>query len=174
MIVKFTTIIEQFKEQGEKTGWTYINIASTVAQQLKPGNKKSFRVKGKLDDHAIEQVALIPMGEGDFIMPLNATFRKAIKKNKGASVTVQLEVDNRPKELPAEFVECLQDEPEAYQFFKSLPNSHQTYFGNWISSAKTDETKAKRIAQSVSALAKKWNYGIMQREIKKNKEAFDF
>ena len=48
-MVSYSTTILKFDEQGEKTGWTYIVIPSAIAQKLKPGNKKSFRVKGKLD-----------------------------------------------------------------------------------------------------------------------------
>jgi hypothetical protein len=54
-----------------------------VAGKLMPGNKKSFRVKGKLDDQAIEKMALMPMGEGDFIMALKASIRKTLRKQKG-------------------------------------------------------------------------------------------
>jgi hypothetical protein len=38
-MVDFTTIILQFAEQGEKTGWTYIEIPADVAQEMKPGIK---------------------------------------------------------------------------------------------------------------------------------------
>src|SRR5688500_7949439 len=89
-MIRFTTTILQFGEMGEKTGWTYINIPSELSEKLKPGNKKSFRVKGKLDDYAIRGVALIPMGGGDFIMALNAEIRKGIKKRKGARLQVSL------------------------------------------------------------------------------------
>lgn len=92
-MIQFTTTISQFAEQGEKTGWTYIVITAAQAGKLMPGNKKSFRVKGKLDEHPIKKVALLPMGDGEFIMPLNATIRKAIRKRKGDKLKVQLEVD---------------------------------------------------------------------------------
>lgn len=81
-MVNFVTSILKFDQQGEKSGWTYITIPAKIAEQLQPGNKKSFRVKGKLDDHAINGVALLPMGGGDFIMALNADLRKAIGKKK--------------------------------------------------------------------------------------------
>lgn len=59
-MVQFTAVIQQFAEQGEKTGWSYVTIPADIAQKLKPGNKKSFRVKGKLDAHPIAQQALLP------------------------------------------------------------------------------------------------------------------
>ena len=171
-MVQFATTILQFGEQGEKTGWSYIDIPASMAQQLKPGNKKSFRVKGRLDDHEIKCISLMPMGDGDFIMALNATLRKAIKKNKGTKLIVQLEADNNRPKAPAELRECLKDEPEALAFFKRLPFSHQNYFGNWIRAAKTDATRAKRIAQCVNALSKKFDFGQMLRSLKKDKENF--
>ena len=41
-MVRFSTIIKKFADQGEKTGWTYIEIPHTIADQLKPGIKKHF------------------------------------------------------------------------------------------------------------------------------------
>jgi hypothetical protein len=162
-MIRFTAKIEQFESMGEKTGWTYIRIPAPLAQQLKPGNKKSFRVKGKLDDHPVKSVALLPMGEGDFIMALNATVRKAIRKQKGATLTVGLEVDQAVLKPPKDLLDCLADEPGALDYFKSLPGSHQNYFGNWIKSAKTEGTRAKRIARVVDAMLKHWDYGQMIR-----------
>ena len=166
-MVQFTTIIQRFDKQGEKTGWTYIQIPVKIAQQLKPGNKKSFRVKGKLDNHSIRAVALIPMGDGDFIMALNADMRKKIGKQKGDKLKVQLQVDEKLPELCADLLECLDDEPHAKEYFDSLPFSHRLYFSKWIESAKTAPTKAKRIAQAVTALSRNWGFPEMLRANKK-------
>jgi hypothetical protein len=149
---------------GEKTGWSYIEISVRQAAQLKPGTKKSFRVKGKLDGHVIKQVALIPMGNGGFIIPFNATFRKATGKKHGDKLTVQLEEDKAAFQMSADFMACLEDEPLALRYFKTLTGSHQRYFSKWIDSAKTDATKAKRIAMAVNALARDMGYPEMLRE----------
>ncbi len=162
-MIRFNTTIQQFQEMGEKTGWSYIRIPAALAKQLKPDNKKSFRVKGKLDDHAISGVALLPMGEGDFIMALKAEIRKKLRKQKGDKLAVQLEVDTKKIEPPKDLLDCLADEPKALEYFKSLPKSHQNYFGNWIKSAKTATTRASRIARVVDAMLKKWDYGMMIR-----------
>ena len=168
-MVSFTATILKFGEKGEKSGWNYIEISHNTAEQLKPGTKTAFRVKGKLDDFAIKGVSLIPMGGGNFIMALNATMRKGIGKNKGAIVKVQLTID-APYEIIPELLECLSDEPHAMAFFKQLPRSHQNYFSKWIEAAKTDTTKAKRISQSVNAFLKQQGYGEMIRSLKKDKD----
>lgn len=162
-MIRFTAIIQRFARQGEKTGWTYIEIPADVARQLKPGNKRSFRVKGKLDKYPIEKAALLPMGEGDFILPLKAVVRKAIGKKHGDKITVEMQEDERELELDTDLMACLHDEPDALKFFQSLPGSHQRYFSKWIQDAKTEATRAKRIARTINAMCRKQNYGEMMR-----------
>jgi hypothetical protein len=171
-MIQFNATIEKFGKLGEKTGWTYILIPAALAQELNPGNKKSFRVKGKLDDWVFKQLALIPMGEGDFILALNAEIRKQIKKNKGARLSVQMAIDKSDVELSPNLMECLEDDPLAKAYFNKIPGSHQKYYSRWIESAKTDETKAKRIALALKALGRQMDYGSMIREDKAEREKF--
>ena len=166
-MIDFTATLNQFADQGEKTGWTYIEIPADLAQQLKPGTRKSFRVKGKLDNYKISGVALLPMGNGSFIMAINATIRKGIGKKKGAMVKVKLEVDKKEFQFNKDFMECLADEPAAAEFFQTLAGSHQRYFSKWIDDAKTVETKTKRIAWAVTALSKKQDFPEMLRSHQK-------
>ena len=162
-MVQFTTTILKFGSQGEKTGWTYIAIPAEAAQKLKPGNRREFKVKGKLDRHTINRQSVMPMGGGEFIMPLNATLRKAIGKRQGAMLKVQLEADESEFIFNNDFIACLEDDPVAKKFFDSLTGSHQRYFSKWIDSAKTEPTRVKRITMAVNALARKWGYPEMLR-----------
>lgn len=165
-IIKFTTTILRFGKHGEKTGWTYIVVPADVAQKLKPGNKKGFRVKGKLDDYLLSGKSILPMGKGEFILPIDLKIRNAIGKRHGAIVNVQLEVDKTEYQINKEFLECLNDEPDAIKFFNTLKGSHQRYFSKWIEAAKGEETKAKRITQSINAFLKKQGFPEMLREQK--------
>lgn len=162
-MLRFNTTILQFDEQGEKTGWTYIRIPGKLASKLNPQNKKAFRAKGKLDEHEIHAMALLPMGNGDYIMALNAEVRRKLRKGKGDSLKVQLEFDEKPLAISKDLLDCLQDEPKALSYFRSLNKSHQGYFSKWIESAKTDPTRAKRIAIAVNALAKGFGFPEMLR-----------
>jgi hypothetical protein len=169
-MVKFKATISKFGSKGEKTGWTYIDVPAELANQLMPGNKKAFRVKGLLDNYAYEGLSLIPMGEGDFILAVNATMRKALRRNVGAILTVVMEVDTKPVTISAELLECLEDEPAAVEYFNKLPKSHQNYYSRWIESAKSAETKAKRIAQTVTACSRGQHYGEMMRSLKEDRD----
>lgn len=168
-MLRFSTTILQFDQQGEKTGWTYIAISATQAAILKPGNKKSFRVKGKLDAYPIKQVALMPMGNGEFIMPLNAKIRKGIKKRKGAILIVEIVSDESVIPPPPGFIYCLKDEPKGLDYYYSLSPSHQLYFTKWIETAKTELTRTKRIAQAINALSRQLDFGSMLRLRKREK-----
>lgn len=168
-MITFTTRIQKFGKQGEKTGWTYVEISALQAGQLKPGCRVSFRVKGSLDQHPIRQVAIMPMGEGHFILPINATMRKGIGKKEGEKIKVALSLDEREIVLSPDLMRCLEDEPALLKVFKNLPGSHQKYYSRWIESAKTAPTKAKRIAMALGSFAKQQGFAEMIRESKSKK-----
>ena len=168
-MISYETTILKFGEKGEKTGWTYMEVPADIAEEIKPGNKKSFRVKGKIDNFKINGIALLPMGGGNFIMPLNAAMRKSIGKRNGAMIHVELEEDKSQFILNSDLMTCLADDEAALAFFNMLPGSHQKYFSKWIEGAKTEETYAKRIAQTVNAMVRKQGFAEMLRALQKNK-----
>jgi hypothetical protein len=168
-MIHFKAVIKKFNEQGEKTGWSYIEVPEEIASKIKPGYKKSFRVKGRLDTYPVEKTSLLPMGGGSFIIPINASIRKTLGKRKGAVINASLEADEREVEINTSFLVCLGDEPAALEFFNSLARGHRNYFSKWIESAKTEETRANRIARAVTALSRKLGYPEMIRMGKEEK-----
>lgn len=157
----FQTILQKFGEKGEKTGWTYIEIPAYIAREIKPDCKVSFRVKGKIDNFPVKLLALLPMGDGDFIIPMNAQIRKGICKEEGAMVTLNLEEDTDELPQSEELMMCLEDEPKALETFLKLPKSHQLYYSKWVESAKTIETKTKRITMTVQGMLMGMTYPEM-------------
>jgi hypothetical protein len=84
-MIAFKARLEKFGANKEKTGWTYVIIPAKKAQLL-TNQKTTFRIKGKIDDHEIKQVAILPSGDGDFILAVNAGMRKFIRKKAGEEV----------------------------------------------------------------------------------------
>ncbi len=162
-MIKFNTTIHKFDKKGEKSGWTYIEISAVQAKKLKPDNNVSFRVKGSLDSHIIQKTAILPMGEGAFILPINGAIRKVLGKKQGDKLTVTLEEDERQLTLSADLMACLKDDPISLKFFKSLPGSHQRYYSKWIEDAKTVQTKTKRIVQAMEGFSKRQGFVEMMR-----------
>ena len=166
-MLKFKTPLKKFGKLGEKTGWTYIEVSAAQGQKLKPGSKVGFRVKGMLDALRIKQVALVPMGKGNFILPFNARMRKGTGKQEGDTVVVHLELDERALAPSADFMKCLRDDDRAMAHFKTLAGSHQRYFSKWIEEAKTIQTKTRRITMAVIALGTGQGFPEMIRANKK-------
>lgn len=166
-MLSFKSILLKSIKNGEKSGWTYIEIPPDIITQLKLKNRREFRIKGTIDDVKFERMACYPVKEGNFIIALNAEIRKKIGKKEGATVIIKLQKDESGALQATELLECLKDEPEAQEQFNSLTQAHRNYFHNYINSAKGADTKAGRIVNTVNAMLKKMDFGAMIRGLKK-------
>lgn len=169
-MVNFNAEIERFDSNGEKTGWSYIFIAEEIAKQIKPDDRRGFRVRGQIDNVTISGKSLIPMGSGDFILALDAKLRKQLNKEVGNPVSLSLEHDVDFKiEMPEDLEVCLAQEDGLLEHFLSYTKSHQNYFIVWLNTAKTEATRTKRLIMIVDAMAKKQDFGLMLRSNRKEK-----
>ena len=152
-LVNKVYLLEKFPCKG---GWTYTEIPEIPQDKHSPFGW--VKVKGSIDGFEIRKYHLMPLGNGNLFLPVKADIRKQIKKQAGDCVHVILYLDNEPLEVPEELLLCLQEEPEALQFFNSLSESEQHNYVKWIYSAKTDQTKVDRIAKTLGRLTKKQKY----------------
>lgn len=162
----FKSFIQKFANKGEKTGWTYIDIPQDIILKLKLKNKKEFRIKGVMDDVAFERLAVYPIGDGNFIIAINAELRKKLGKKEGAMLSVKFELDKSEALKSQELLDCLKDDKIALKQFNSLLLSHQNYFHRYIYTAKGADTKAGRIVNTINAMHQKLNFGKMIRSLK--------
>lgn len=140
-------LLEKFPGKG---GWTFARIPDILPAKNAPFGWK--KVRGTIDGYEIRKYHLMPMGNGSLFLPVKAEIRKKIKKAEGDYVHVILYPDNEPLEIPEEFLTCLNEEPKAMKFFQSLSESEQKFYIQWIYSAKKEETKINRMAQSINRL----------------------
>jgi len=146
-IVNKKLVLEKFQGKG---GWTYVQIRGIRAASGTPFGWK--KVKGSIDGYEIKKYHLMPMGNGKLFLPVKAEIRKALKKTEGDRVHVVLYPDDDPLEIPQEMILCLKDEPTALKFFYSLTEGQRKHYIDWIYSAKKEETKIDRLAQTVNRL----------------------
>lgn len=139
-----------------KGGWTYAIISEIPQDKHAPFGW--VKVKGSIDGFEIKKYHLMPMGNGELGLFVKAEIRKKIKKQAGDYVHIILYHDNEPLEVPKELLLCLQNEPEAWQFFSSLNENEQHNYVKWIYSAKTDQTKVDRIAKTLDRLSKRQTF----------------
>jgi hypothetical protein len=141
-------VLERFHGKG---GWTFARLPEALK------NSKSHfgwvKVKGSIDGYEIKKYHLMPMGNGELFLPVKIEIRKKIKKEAGDHVHIILFPDDEPLEIPEEMLLCLKDEPRAMKFFKSLSESEQKFYIEWVNSAKKKETKINRLATTINRLA---------------------
>ena len=166
----FKATILTFTRKGEKSGWTYIDIPLDIITKLKLKNRREFRIKGFIDDVKFERMVCFPVKDGSFLIAINGELRKKLGKKEGAMVTIKFEKDDSGALKSQELLDCLKEEPAAFEQFNSLTSSHQNYFHNYINSAKGADTKAGRILNSINAMLKKQDFGEMIRSLQKKNQ----
>ncbi|MBI1751241.1 MAG: YdeI/OmpD-associated family protein [Acidobacteria bacterium] len=68
---------------------------------------------------------------------------------------------------PAWFITAVQTDPMALSHFQQLPPSHQRRYVGWISSAKREDTRDKRLAEAIGLLRENKRLGLGPGEVRK-------
>lgn len=96
---------------------------------------------------------------------LIAHIRKAMKLNEEGVKTPTVRKTTTPKpppEAPADLMAALKKNAKARATFDAFPPSHKRDYVEWITEAKRDETRQKRLAQTIEWLAegkpRNWKY----------------
>lgn len=142
--MKYKTTILQ---TGNNTG---IVVPEKVIESLGTGKRPSVVVT--LKGYSYRSTVAV-MG-GQFLAPLSAEHRKnsGVADGETLEVNLVLDKDQRTVELPAELKVAFQKNTKALKAFERLPPSGKKKVVSLVESAKTDETKSKRIMKIVSDL----------------------
>lgn len=94
------------------------------------------------------------MGAGP-CLPLRRSNREAAGLEGGETLNVTLTLDEgaREVEAPADLARALKAAPPAWQRWGELSYSHQREYAEAVAEAKKPETRARRIASAVAAIA---------------------
>ena len=97
------------------------------------------------------RTTVVRMG-GEWVIPVRREIRERAGVEIGDSVTVELERDDAPREVevPPELAELLDD--DLREFFDGLSYTHQREYVEWITSAKREDTRQRRLAKAVEML----------------------
>lgn len=129
-----------------KGGWTYAEIPEIVMPKTTFG---ILKVKGKIDDYELSNVRLMPLGNGNLLLPIRFEIRKRIKKQAGDSVHILLYKNDDPIIISDELLLCMEYEDGTLNKFENYTDGEKKAYIDWIYSAKTEQTKADRIAKTI-------------------------
>lgn len=146
--------MQQFEatiKTSEDSSGAWVDIPAKVASAL--GAKGQVKVKATFDGYSYRG-SIANMGTGSHILIVRKDVRKAIGKSPGDQVMVRIEkdTDERKVELPPELVSLLKDK-KLNAFYQSLSYTNRKEYAHWISSAKRDETRQKRLVETKRRLS---------------------
>jgi hypothetical protein len=127
-----------------------IRIPDEIVEALGSGRRPAVKVT--INGFTYRSTVAV-MG-GTYMVGVSAENRAGAGVAGGDEVDVDIELDTAPREVevPPDFAAALDAEPAARRTFDALSNSNKGWHTYQITTAKTDETRRRRIAKSVAAL----------------------
>ena len=122
--------------------------------------EKEFGTKGKIPVHVTvdgvpDRRALFRYGYPQHLVGMAKAIREEIGKKPGDNVEVVLWKDEeiRTIEVPSKFKKRMEQE-KLLPFFEKLSYTHRKEYCRWITEAKKEETRLKRLEKAIEMLRK--------------------
>ena len=132
---------------------TYVMIPFDVKKEF--GRKSHVRVKAWIDG-TLYRGSIADMGEGNTLI-ITQEIRKKIGKIAGDKVHIIVEEDKEERiiEIPEDLEKVFKKNPGAANYFSTLSHTNRKEYVNWITDAKRQETRQKRIEMIIDLLLNK-------------------
>jgi hypothetical protein len=136
--------------QGDKTA-TGIRIPDEIVEALGKGKRPPIRIT--LNGYTYRSTVAVM--DGTFMVGVSADVRAAAGVTGGDELDVDIELDTEKRDVtvPADLAAALDAQPDARRTFDGLSYSNKSWHVLQVDGAKTEETRQRRIAKSVEALA---------------------
>lgn len=141
--VSFRAVVESARSGGH-----VVEVGPDVADEL--GAKHRTRVRGTLDD-AEYRSNLISMG-GRLVLGVHKATLEAAGRDTGDTVRVTMAIDAESlpnDEVPELLARALKKNARARRAWDSMPPSHRRRYVGFITEAKREETRERRVDDSI-------------------------
>ncbi|WP_229069176.1 YdeI/OmpD-associated family protein [Actinoplanes sp. DH11] len=142
----------KFRAELQRTGGTTtgFQVADEIVAALGGGGRPKVVVR--VNGYEFRS-SIAKMG-GEYWLGVSAERRAAAGVEGGQSYDLEVELDSAPRtvETPADLAAALDAEPEAKAFWEGLSVSNRRWHAEQLTSARTDETRARRLAKSLGLL----------------------
>ncbi|HCL4437941.1 TPA: DUF1905 domain-containing protein [Clostridium botulinum] len=132
---------------------TYVEIPFDVEKEFAA---KRVKVLVKLENEEYRG-SIVNMGLSCYIIGITKEIRNKIDRTYGDTIKVELQKDEEERIVivPEEFKVKLSNNKIANDFYESLSYSQKHKYIQWITSAKKEETKVKRMKEAIVKLENK-------------------
>ncbi|MBV9208052.1 MAG: DUF1905 domain-containing protein [Actinobacteria bacterium] len=91
---------------------------------------------------------------GEFLLGLNREVRQGAGVQAGDEVDVTIELDSAPRdvEVPEALAAALAADPQAKAAFDGMAFTHRKEYARWVSEAKREQTRQRRVQQALEML----------------------
>lgn len=138
--------------QNAGGGGAFVEVPFDVEQAF---GSKHPRVKAMIEGVPYRGT-LVRMGTECHLLLILKSIREQIGRTFGdeVKVSVELDVEERVVTVPEELKRAFKSDKEAKAAFEKLSYTHKKEYVTWIEEAKKEETRARRIAQTLEMLKK--------------------
>lgn len=145
--------VQVFRTTLEATGGTNVGIVVPEEVVVALDRGRRVPVSVTIDGGYTYAGSVASMG-GRFLVSFNAETRAATGRGAGDEVEVRLEVDDAPRtvEVPPALREALDTDPAAVAAWEALSPGKQKAHALAVSSARTDDTRQRRVEKVLAAL----------------------
>ncbi|ACO84998.1 YdeI/OmpD-associated family protein [Clostridium botulinum] len=132
---------------------TYVEIPFDVEKEFAA---KRVKVLVKFENEEYRG-SIVNMGLSCYIIGITKEIRNKIDRTYGDTIKVELQKDEEERIVivPEEFKVKLSNNKIANDFYESLSYSQKHKYIQWITSAKKEETKVKRMKEAIVKLENK-------------------
>lgn len=134
---------------GGKGSWTWVELPEITMPKTAFG---MLKVRGSIDEYAISNVHLMPIGNGHLGLAIKSEIRKKINKQAPDSVHITLYEDISSLIIPEDLILCMECEDGILDKFETYSVGQKKAFIDWINAAKSEQTKVDRIAKTLTMI----------------------
>lgn len=137
-----------------KLNAAFVEFPWSVKEEF--GTNGQVKVRAKFEGREYRG-SLVKMGHHCHRIGLGQDVRKAINKEPGDTIKVEITRDDEPRivEVPADLQKLFTRNKTVGRFFDTLSYTHRKEYVRWIESAKKEETRNNRLARTIEMLKEK-------------------
>jgi hypothetical protein len=131
--------------------WTFAPTPANISNHA--GLKARMRVRGTVDGVPLK--SCLVAGSGELFIVIAKKLRDKIGKQAGdvVKMTFGLDTSNNAVRVPTDLKKALSTNEKAKTSFEKMAPSYKKAYVQWITQAKTTETRANRIGKAIQQIS---------------------